>query len=288
MSIRRSIRRLFRRWRKRQVSARARQAALKQLKRFPLHRDAPRHGLPGDLVVSLTSYPRRFPTLALTIKSLLDQTVKPDRVILWLGQGARGSLPKAVTDLEGARFEVRTTDDLRSFTKIIPALDAFPRAFIAVADDDIYYRAEWLESLIDGFDPEVPAIVYHRGHRITHLPDGRLAPHRTWEREVSDARSLKPSIDIMPTGVGGVLYPPGSLPQQTSDIALFKRLSPTCDDSWLYFMWRQNGWTATRVDRPREPLITWPDTQEESLMTLHRGGGKDAHLAALSAHFGAL
>ena len=43
-----------------------------------------KHSLDKELVVSLTSYPSRFNILPITIQSLLNQTVKPDRIILWL------------------------------------------------------------------------------------------------------------------------------------------------------------------------------------------------------------
>jgi hypothetical protein len=260
--------------------------ALREISRFPKHPDAPRHRLPSSLVVSLTSYPARFKTLHLTIKSLLDQTVKPDCIVLWVDHGAMASLPQSITELEGPDFSVRPTDDLRSFTKIIPALIAFPESFIVVADDDNYYPENWLRELVDAYDPALPAIVYQRGHRLAYLPNGRLAPYRSWQREVRDSPSLLPSIDVMPTGVGGVLYPPGSLPARTVDVALFRRLSETCDDSWLYFMWRQNGWKARRAPAAKSKLVTWPQTQEQSLMSFHLGGKKDEHLQALSDYFG--
>jgi len=41
-----------------------------------------RHHLHAPLVVSLTSYPPRFGTLALTLHSPLRQTLKPDHLIL--------------------------------------------------------------------------------------------------------------------------------------------------------------------------------------------------------------
>lgn len=261
-------------------------SALGEVARFPKHADAPRHQLRSRLIVSLTSYPARFSTLHLTIKSLLDQTVKPDGIVLWVDHAALALLPQAVTDLEGPDFSVRPTDDLRSFTKIIPSLIAYPDAFIVVADDDTYYRDHWLKELVDACDADHPTIVYHRGHRLTYLPDGSLAPYRSWQRNVRDDRSLLPHIDVLPTGVGGVLYPPGSLPRQTIDVPLFRQLSETCDDSWLYFMWRQTDWTTTRAPGAKPRLITWPQTQEQSLRSFHRGGTKDDHLRALSSHFG--
>lgn len=284
--VRRAVREIpLRRYLKAWRMTRALRSALREVSRFPKHSDAPRHQLPSRLIVSLTSYPARFKTLGLTIRSLLDQTVKPDLIVLWVDHAAMASLPQSVTELEGPAFSVRPTDDLRSFTKIIPALIAYLDSFIAVADDDIHYPENWLKGLVDAYDPDHPTIVYHRGHRLTYLPDGSLAPYRSWRRNVRDKASLLPATNIMPTGVGGVLYPPGSLPPQTTDVPLFRQLSETCDDSWLYFMWRQTDWTAKRTPSAKPKLVIWPHTQEQSLRAFHRGGMKDEHLRALSSHF---
>jgi hypothetical protein len=76
------------------------------------------HNLPSELIVSLTSYPRRFPILDFAIRSLLNQTVRPDRVILWLAEDDVTYLPSAVRRLAG--LEIRTCRDLRSFKKLVP------------------------------------------------------------------------------------------------------------------------------------------------------------------------
>ena len=39
-----------------------------------------------QLIVSLTSYRERFKDLPITIYSILNQSLKPDRVILWLDE----------------------------------------------------------------------------------------------------------------------------------------------------------------------------------------------------------
>src|SRR6056297_1722336 len=54
------------------------------------------HGLPGELIVSLTSYPKRFKTLPLTLASILNQSVKPNKVILWIAYEDKSKLPKKV------------------------------------------------------------------------------------------------------------------------------------------------------------------------------------------------
>ena len=92
-------------------------------------------------------------------------------------------------ELEGSLFSIMAADDLRSFTKIVPALTAYPDSFIVIADDDVHYSADWLKGLVDAYDPGDPTIVYYRGHRPVYCPDGSLAPYRSWQREVNDDES---------------------------------------------------------------------------------------------------
>jgi len=260
--------------------------ALVRLAQFPRHADAPRHSLPSELVISLTSYPARFDALHWTIMSLLEQTVRPDKILLWIAKGDIDRLPDTVRALENDIFAVKTCDDLRNFKKIVPTLAAYPDAFVLICDDDTYYPEDWLKTLVDAFDPAHPTVVCTRAHRLAYLPDGRIAPYRAWERNVADVAMANPGTDILPTGNGGVLYPPGSLPPQTTDLELIRRLSETSDDVWLYFMWRQAGWIAKRVPGERRRFTEWPDTQGSSLRMFHRGGKKDEHIQDMAEYFG--
>lgn len=242
-----------------------------------------RHALPAELVVSLTSYPRRFPFVGRTLDCLLRQSVKPDRIVLWIGERDAARLPARLRRLSGV--ELRTAPELGSYKKLVPALAAFPQAFVATADDDVYYDPDWLRMLVDGYLCGDPAIVCQRAHRPALRADGSIAPYAEWERDVQDAAARRPSDDIVPTGVGGVLYPPGSLDMLASDSALFARLCPTTDDFWFFWMARRAGWRHRKVG-PRFRYLDWPGSQES---TLHGGNliaGYDRQVAALAAHFG--
>lgn len=259
--------------------------ARRRCDRFPLRKNTSAHGLAGELIVSLTSYPPRFPVLHQTIKSLLDQSVAFDRLILWIAHDDLSLLPVAVQALESRQFTIRTCDDLGSYKKILPTLTEYPRAFIVTADDDTYYPPNWLAGLVRHFDPGNPSLVCHRAHRLRHRIDGTLASYLEWDREVSDRQSRDPRSDLFPTGVGGVLYPPGSLPAEALDWRLIERLCPTCDDSWLFFMTRSGGWKTRRAPGDLR-LLTWPRSQKEALRKSNRGGRKDEMLQLLSQHFG--
>ncbi len=263
-----------------------RRRALAMLSRFPRFADAPRHSLDGDLIVSLTSYPPRFARLALTLKSLLDQQLRPDRTLLWIADGDMAELPPDVLALRDHGLEIRPCADVGSFKKILPALEAFPDSFILIADDDSYYPPGWLGGFVRTFDRADPTIVAGRTHRLVRDASGKPAPYEKWDKDVFDRRASAPSRDLLPTGNGGVLYPPGSLPPWVVDDALRRRLSPTCDDLWLFFAARQVGTRTRRIPGFRLPLVEWPGNQEGSLRRFHRGGRKDAIIRALSDHFG--
>lgn len=243
------------------------------------------HGLPGELIVSLTSYPARFPTLHLTLRSLLRQTTRPDRLILWIAHDDINLLPRSVHKLTRQGLEIRACEDLRSYKKLIPAIEAFPDAFIVTADDDLYYGPHWLKTLVEVSDRQT--IVCHRAHRPVYDQQGRLRPYREWELSVHDEAARAPSTAIMPTSGAGVLYPPGSLHRTVTDRSLFEALCPDGDDLWFYWCARMAG-TLCRKVGPRMRLIPWSGTQDSSLWNSNERGGNDRMIAALQARFGVL
>ena len=182
-------------------------------------------------------------------------------------------------------MEIRSCDDLRSFKKLVPALEAFPNAFIATADDDIHYPRKWLESLVSGSEQGV--ITCHRAHRMRRSPDGRLRPYLEWEFAVQDSEARRPSADILPTGIGGILYPPHCLDPRVTDQELFLRLCPGGDDLWFYWCARMAG-TLYRKVGGEFRMVTWPGTQESSLWASNEAGGNDRMIRALEEEFGPL
>ena len=246
-----------------------------------------RHDLPGELIVSLTSHPARFPMLHLTLACLLDQTVKADRTILWIANRDVDKLPPAVRRLENRGLEIRLCDDLRSFKKLVPALGAFPDAFIATADDDLYYSADWLDQLVAGLAPDDGVIPCHRAHRIKRKPSGGLAPYAEWTAKVHDERARTPSLDILATTGAGALFPPRSLDARAIERELFEHLCADSDDLWFYWCARMAG-TKSRKVGGRSILITWPGTQQSSLWDSNEAGGNDRAIAALEERFGYL
>ncbi|MES2432254.1 MAG: glycosyltransferase family 2 protein [Pseudomonadota bacterium] len=267
------------------------------LREIEARRVTPRpHGLPKPLYISLTSYPARFDVLHLTLRCLLNQTVQPDGMVLWIGEADMAALPAAVLSMQSDAFQIRATRDMRAYTKIIPMLAERPDAFIVTADDDLYYRATWLEDLVTSALQHPGQVQAHRAHRVTHRPDGAMQSYEKWNLDIGRGiaginifgRSTAGG-DIFATGVGGVLYPPGSLHADTVRSEVFTELSPYNDDIWLYWMARRQG-SVVRHLGPRFRVLEWPGSQHQSLRAHNRGKGgenrNDVAIAAMIAAFG--
>ena len=101
------------------------------------------------IIVSLTSYRERFKDLPLTLYSLLNQSLKPDRIILWLDNEYEDltNLPYEITQFIKNGLEIRFVKDIGPYTKVIYAFKEYRNAVIVSADDDIYYTKNWLKKL---------------------------------------------------------------------------------------------------------------------------------------------
>ena len=253
---------LFKRaqWRLDRLALNIRSAAARATMVWRIRTGGRQHPLPGELVVSLTSYPPRFATLPLTLRSLLCQTVKPDRIVLWVSHDDEPIIPEAVRRLTSYGVEIRTTDDIKSFKKIIPAVRAFPDAFIVTADDDVYYGPHWLENLTLASSGRMGLIVCYQAREIQRDDQGKLQPYERWPY-LSEPRD---SATAFPVGRGGILYPPGALSSELVDEAAFLELCPQADDVWLYWMGRRAGSTFRKIQQS-EGLWDWPGSQKTAL-----------------------
>lgn len=242
-----------------------------------------RIALPAPLYVSLTSYPARFRTLANTLKCLLMQSAAPQGVLLWIAEGDLDRLPAEVLQLKPYGLQIASCRDIRSYKKIIPALEKQRDAFWVTADDDCYYGPRWLEQLVRAWTPYSREVICHRAHRIRVDAQGAPLPYLSWELEL---RAESVHTENFMTGVGGVLYPPGCFATEVTDEALFQRLCPGCDDVWLWWMLRRQGFWVRKIG-PAWTAIHWPDSQASSLYAENvLESGNDHAVRNMVAHFG--
>ncbi|WP_282077340.1 glycosyltransferase family 2 protein [Epibacterium ulvae] len=244
------------------------------------------HGLNAPLIVSLTSFAPRFPSLLPTLQCLLRQSVKPDQVILWLSPEDAAQLPTEIKALKNEGLSIALCEDWRSFKKIIPALQQDPNRYIVTADDDVFYPFDWLAKLVEGAKQHPGNVISHRAHRVQYEPSGSIAPYENWQKNLNTQQS---GADIFATGVSGVLYPPNSLDQHAIETDAFLSLCPSADDIWLYWMTRLNGCEVHNLGG-KARIIEWPGSQTVSLLSENAGGdglgGNDRAIRALTRAYG--
>ena len=188
------------------------------------------------IIVSLTSYPGRFAHIHTALKSIMLQTLKPDKIIVWLDAdvGREKFTPKML-ELEQYGIEYRAAaGDLKPHKKYIHAMREFADDMIITVDDDLIYAKDVIETLMKTHMRYPNAVCARRVHKITKNADGTIAPYNDWLGEYCGCDT--PSHALVATGVGGVLYPPHCLYAQALDEGLITQLSLKADDIWLKFM----------------------------------------------------
>ena len=192
-----------------------------------------KHNLNKELLVSLTSYYKRFNTLPLVLDSLQRQTIKPDKIELWIENKDIKFLPKKILKFKNINLRV-CENDLFSYKKIIPALLENQDRYIVTFDDDIIYPNNSLEHLVNKAKEHSEDIIANRIHKIkivNNIPDN----YNNWNLNNTKNNDLN-----FFTGAGGVLYPPNCFYKDVTNKELFNKLCPHGDDIWLNWMIKLN------------------------------------------------
>ena len=219
------------------------------------------------IIASLTSYPARFDILSVTIKSILLQSMKADKVILWLGSDSKNAeLPGNIVELKKYGLEIRLVDDnIMPHKKYFYAMQEFPNDIIITFDDDVVYSPFTISSLIKTHFAFPECVCARRVHRII-FEDGVMIPYNKWEFNCTSLK--KPSYMLFATGIGGVLYPPNSLYKCALDIERVKNECLRADDVWLKVM---EMLAETKVTWTRCLLIVPPDVKQNQSIGLAQG-----------------
>ena len=224
-----------------------------------------------ELIVSLTSFPGRINTVHHTIETLLRQTVRPDRLILWLSdsqfQNKENDLPNELLKLKEFGLEILWCEDLKSYKKLVPALKMFPNDIIVTADDDMYYQKDWLQSLYEKYLENPNNIYTRRACRIEKRGDYLcILPHY-----LDNNKKIDFSNQLM--GGAGTIYPPHSLHQDIFDTDKILNLIPTFDDIYFWAMAVLKGTKTGLVQNKDLNFYNVENSQNQALCKTN--GGKE-------------
>ncbi len=236
-----------------------------------------------SIVVSLTSIPSRLSIVPITIRSILDQDVQPQQIVLWLNEELRGRVPRSLGRLRGERFSIRFSTLDCPHLKLVASLAEFPDRTIVTCDDDHIYPRSWLRRLEATHRVHPGDIIAHECRTIAYDDAGDPLPYSEWTYDPDDEHRDR----VLALGYGGVIYPPHSLHEDATNRDLFEKLAPAADDLWFKAMATRAGTSIRRSadDRPAPLPIAF--SQRVSLKRTNIVGDRNrTQWVDLVRHFG--
>ncbi len=252
-----------------------------KLKRLPIEKLAEASGNEIPVVVSLTTIPSRLSKVHITIRSILKQSPKPKKILLWINESHQHLIPQSLKKLESKLFEIHLTHLHCSHKKLIHSIKLFPNDTIVTSDDDCLYREGWLKSLYQTHTKNPKKIIAHRIRCIKKDQDGNYLPYKKWVCSGNENPKA-----LMAIGAEGVLYPPKIFDETVFNEKLFLQLAPKADDLWFKAMALKQGVLYMKANNSPKDSIPLMGTQKISLKKENIDQDKNrSQWQALENHF---
>ncbi|HCM0912768.1 TPA: glycosyl transferase [Vibrio parahaemolyticus] len=242
----------------------------------------------SELIVSLTTYGSQINDVHYVIKSIITQTLRPSKIILWLDKQEYGEcdIPLNLKTLYDYGLEIRFCKNYRSYKKIIPTIKSYPEYKVITIDDDYIYPSDMIELLVKENEKYPNYIIGHRAHKMSFDRKGRLKKYNCWDFETTCS---KEGHDIFLTTGGGTLFPPNVFKGDFLDDELFMELCPTADDVWIKVNAIVNNVMCKKIDDSRDWQKRFVSIESSNLALSGLNVGKsmnDTQLRKVMNYFG--
>lgn len=189
-----------------------------------------------NTIVSLTTFPARIEKVWLVIESILYQTQKPDKLILWLYCGefnSKESLPDRLLSLEKRGLEIRFCgENLMPHKKYFYTIKENPSANVITIDDDMFYPPDLINILLAEHEKN-PTVILCPITREIKLENGKPKKYKYWPNLKNNSL---PSFKFLTMGGGGSFFPCGCLSEEIFNFHKLKIYSLKADDLWIKVM----------------------------------------------------
>ncbi len=191
-------------------------------------------------IINLTTTSGRLDLCSATVWSLLEQSLTPGQINIWISRDAYladegiSNDPYWVEKFNGIRniIKVNYVKNTGPYRKIIPALrKATDEDILIYADDDVIYARGWLEKMINCY------INYNGNNvvatRIRYKKKNFLSLYQSYNMfEVCNKTQIFEK-DFIITGVGGCVLAKKHLKSTLMNLEQYNELAPKTDDLWI-------------------------------------------------------
>lgn len=229
------------------------------------------------ITVSLTSFPARINYVHKAIKSLMLQSVKPDRIILWLAteQFPEKRLPKELTDLKEFGLQINWCEDLYGHKKYYYCIkEQKPYEVIITYDDDIIYPVDSIKRLIKTHKKNPDCLICERAQAIDYERDGSIKNPGRW-KTISSLGVKVPSFSLNPSPGGGCLIPYNAFYKDAYDTKKIRTLAYKNDDLWYMFMAAEKGTKTVKTQKYHKSFTLIENSQDFQMATENIIGNKN-------------
>ncbi len=196
-----------------------------------------------DFIVAMTTYKPRLQKGGIVehIKSLLMQDTKLRfKIAVTIYKDDLPYIPAEMMFMLRSykNMELIVADEnLRPHLKYFYAMLKYRNLPIITVDDDVKYEKDLFQKLYNNYKKYPNCVSARRVHKIRYDSVGNAINYKAWLREYHN-NNIGPSLDLLATGVGGVLYPPDILKMSKDEIDIIKNKALTADD--IYLRYREN------------------------------------------------
>ena len=186
------------------------------------------------IVCSLTSLPSRDIFLYKTINSLINQTIRPYKIILYYQDDTVKNLQKSVLELQNDIFNIICIKDTyRSYSKYKYVLESNPNDIIIICDDDIEYNPKYIENLYNNYLIYPDCMICNSYHYVHEI-------EKSYDQKYTLFRKILSDYHVMPLSGWGTLIPPNFY-KNIDNIEDIFNIAPSHDELWfLYNNYKEN------------------------------------------------